>query len=147
MLLMLEAVASDISEDETRLNELSYKKNNNKPFWHPISFKIVQHSENDFIQSMKNWLPSIKLFVGLWEAYNIHRRLVVLPQLSTVLRNSAERKFKVYDLWRRFLSHMLYLYLFSFQSESNNTFISFYKFTMLYRAIIGLSYSLFLFKR
>lgn len=39
--------------------------NKKKPFWCLISFKIVQHSENDFIQSMKNWLPSIKLFIGL----------------------------------------------------------------------------------
>lgn len=61
---------------------------------------------------MKNWLPSIKLFINLPAAYSIHRRRGGLSQLSTVLRNSAEIKFKLCDLWKHFLSHLLYLYAF-----------------------------------
>lgn len=62
-------MASNTSEkDKARLNKLSYKR---QPFWHSISFKVVGHSENYFIQIMKNWLLQIKYHVNLPSAYSI----------------------------------------------------------------------------
>lgn len=119
-------MASNTSEkDQTRLNKLSYKR---QPFWHSFSFKVLGHSENYFIQIMKNWLLQIKCHVNLPSAYRIQcsqNSGSFIPVFHSPEKYWWVKIWGVWGwggLWRHFFKCLLYLYAFVLKSGSIKSF-------------------------